>query len=168
MREISLFSDISLNPQLRVGFGAYLILFEATQISQEEIKVRKFETSSSAELEILNLLWAMGELEESKPMIDLFRNITIFTDSQCVDGLLHRRENLEKKCFIGSGSKKELKNSENYKKFYSLFDRLEFEIVKVKGHSSASKKDLIQKCFSSVDKASRKALRSFLETGILK
>lgn len=158
-KEIFLFTDGSVNPQQKVGFGAYLLLdsleFSSSTL-EEKIKTKKFENTSSTKLELQTLLWALDELNfvESKVMV--------FTDCQNIIGLLDRRDSLEKKSYMTSKSKL-IKNHELYKLFFKKIDILDCKFIKVKGHKKASVKNEIDDIFTLVDKATRSALRKYLE-----
>jgi ribonuclease HI len=108
-------------------------------------------------------LWSLEELEKSHKEKDLYCNLTIYTDSQCIAGLSGRRTKLERSEFKSLKTNKELNNASLYRRFYRFSDRLKFEIVKLKGHSKSMIKDKIHKIFSTVDKGSRKALRAYLD-----
>ena len=72
MNNHSLFTDASLNPELKVGVGGYLIVPESfiktpsnlIKISEldEILVLRRFENTSSTKLEIQTVLWALEEL----------------------------------------------------------------------------------------------------------
>ncbi|MDD5773657.1 MAG: ribonuclease H [bacterium] len=172
MSKIALFTDVSIDPKSKIGFGAYLVIPESDlsensfDTIKDEVKVRKFESTSSTKLEIETVLWALEELEKSYKIKDIECNLLIYTDSQCIDGLLNRRNRLEYFGFKSSRTKNELHHAILYRKFYDLSDRIKFEIVKLKGHSKVVSKDLLHKIFSNVDKGARKALREYLENTI--
>lgn len=151
---MKLFCDGSVNPQIKVGFGAYFILDE--NIQNQNIKTKKFENTSSTKLELEVLLWALKDenIEEKK--------VQIYTDCQNIFSLLNRREKLERNNFKTS-TNKIVKNELLYKEFYSFIDKYEIEFIKVKGHKKSSLKDEIDKAFNLVDKASRSALREFIK-----
>ena len=149
---MKLFCDGSVNPQLKIGFGAYFILDENNQ----NIKTKMFENTSSTKLELEVLLWAFEDLTIKNEKIE------VYTDCQNILSLLSRREKLEKNDYKTS-TNKEVKNRCLYEKFYLLLDSFEIEFIKVKGHKKSSLKDEIDKAFNLVDKASRKALREFLK-----
>ncbi len=168
VNRIALFTDASINTRFKIGFGAYLVLpepyLEKTPYDLiKEVKLQKFKSTSSTKIEIETLLWALEELEKSRNRIDLYCNLIIYTDSQCVAGLLCRRAKLENSGFKSSRTNKQLNNALLYCKFYSFSDRLKFEIIKLKGHSRSITKDIIHKIFSNVDIGSRKALRDYLD-----
>jgi ribonuclease HI len=169
MSRIALFTDVSINTNLKIGFGAHLIIPESYlkensyDSIKKEVKLKKFESTSSTKLEIETLLWALVELEKSHKEIDLYCNVTIYTDSQCLACLSGRRTQLECSEFKSSKTNKELNNALIYRRFYRFSDKLKFEIVKLKGHSKSIIKDKIHKMFSNVDKGSRKALRAYLD-----
>ena len=169
MSRIALFTDVSINTNLKIGFGAYLLVPESyleetsCDVMKKEVKVKKFESTSSTKLEIEALLWALEELEKSHKEKDLYCNLTIYTDSQCIACLSGRRTKLERSEFKSSKTNKELNNALLYHRFYRFSDRLKFEIIKLKGHSKLIIKDTLHKMFSNVDKGSRKALRAYLD-----
>lgn len=154
MKKIKLFTDSSVNPQEKIGFGAYLLL-EENEISFEEmkknIKIKRFENTSSTKLELQTLLWSLEEINEN--II-----IEVYTDCQNIIGLQDRREKLEKNNFH-STSGKLMNNHELYKEFFKKVDELNLTFIKVKGHKKNSLKDEIDTIFNLVDKASRSALR---------
>ena len=169
MSRIALFTDGSINTNLKIGFGAYLLVPESyleetsCDVMKKEVKVKKFESTSSTKLEIETLLWALEELEKSHKEIDLYCKVTLYTDSQCIACLSGRRTKLERSKFKSSKTNNELNNALLYRKFYRCSDRLKFEIIKLKGHSKSHLKDTLHKVFFQVDKASRKALRAYLD-----
>jgi len=150
MSGIKLFCDGSVNPQSKIGFGAYFIYDEI--LEDQNIFVKKFENTSSTKLELEVLLWALEDLGELE--------VTVYTDCQNILQLEKRKEKLFKNDFLTSSGKK-VKNEELYKKFYSEMQKLNLNFVKIKGHKKTALKDDIDKLFNLVDKASRKALREF-------
>ena len=154
MKKIKLFTDSSVNPQEKIGFGSFLIL-EEKEISFEDmkkdIKIKRFENTSSTKLELQTLLWSLEEINEN--II-----IEVYTDCQNIIGLQDRREKLEKNNFH-STSGKLMNNHELYKEFFKKVDELNLTFIKVKGHKKNSLKDEIDTIFNLVDKASRNALR---------
>ena len=169
---LALFTDVSLNPQKRSGFGGYLLIpcdslqtspdkISRTEISAE-IKTRKFTETSSTKLEIQTVLWALDDYRAT--IGNQTGCLRIFTDSQCVAGLLGRRAGLESRAYVAGRSGKTLANAALYKSFYAVHDELEFELTKVVGHSSAASHSTIERIFSYVDKEVRRALKSDPET----
>ena len=155
MKKIKLFTDSSVNPQEKIGFGAYLLL-EENEISFEEmkknIKIKRFENTSSTKLELQTLLWSLEEINDKNIIIE------VYTDCQNIIGLQDRREKLEKNNFHSSSGKL-MNNHELYKEFFKKVDELNLTFIKVKGHKKNSLKDEIDTIFNLVDKASRNALR---------
>lgn len=145
MKNIKLFTDSSVNPQEKIGFGSFLvvqnenILFENLK---ESIKTKEFENTSSTKLELETLLWALEEIKNNENCI-----IEVYTDCQNIIGLKNRREKLE------------IANNELYKEFFEKIDKMNLVFIKVKGHKKSSLKDEIDTIFNLVDKASRRALR---------
>lgn len=155
MKKIKLFTDSSVNPQEKIGFGSFLIL-EEKNISLEEmkknIKIKRFENTSSTKLELQTFLWALDEINDKNIIIE------VYTDCQNIIGLQDRREKLEKNNFHSSTGKL-MNNHELYKDFFEKTDELNLIFIKVKGHKKNSLKDEIDTIFNLVDKASRSALR---------
>ena len=156
MDAIMLFVDGSVNTKSKVGYGASLCVSDLTlplEVLKQKVILNCFEDTSSTKLELQNLLWALNDIEPSG------KRIIVYTDSQNIEGLLRRRERLEKNDYY---SKKNIriKNHELYKEFYRLTDLFDIEIIKVKGHKSSKQKDDIDAIFTIVDRASRRALRN--------
>jgi len=124
---------------------------------KDSVKVKRFKQTSSSKLELQTLLWSLNEVFELNNGSDV--TLTIYTDSQNIVGLPGRRDRLEKNNYFSSKNKK-LNNYELYREFYQLTEKLKFELVKIVGHQSSNKKDNIDRLFSLVDKASRRALRN--------
>ena len=158
MKKILLFCDGSVNPQKKIGFGAYFI-YDANLVNQD-IKIKRFEDTSSTKLELEVLLWALNDLKYKK------EELVIYTDCQNILGLERRREKLELNNYKTSTGKV-VKNNELYKSFYKMTDNIKvntkFTFIKVEGHKKSSQKDDIDKLFNLVDKASRRALREYLK-----
>jgi len=74
-----LFTDGSVNPRKNIGFGAYLYVKENDDYNaswNQNIKVKKFGSTSSTKLEIETMLWALKEMSSSD------RALIVFTDCQ--------------------------------------------------------------------------------------
>ena len=152
---IKLFIDGSVNPQSKIGFAAYLLV-NNKKINSEElvknIKLKKFENTSSTKLELDALLWALNEIKY------IHNEVQVFTDCQNILGLKKRRKKFEQNNYKTSKNIL-ISNHMLYKKFYIITDSMNCEFIKVKGHKLKSSKDEFDKIFSLVDKASRNALR---------
>ena len=156
MADIKLFCDGSVNPQAKIGYGAYLLVKEidvSIELLQRYVKTKRFIDTSSTKLELQTLLWALSDIQTAG------NHITVYTDSQNTVGLLGRRERFEENDYLTSKGKL-IANHELYKEFYRLTDRIECSFVKVKGHKQASDMDFIDRIFVLVDKGSREALRA--------
>jgi ribonuclease HI len=159
MNSIKLFTDSSVNPQEKIGFGAYLKTTDESVPLLEmkkNIKTKKFIDTSSTKLELQTLLWALDEIKnDSNPLIE------IYTDCQNIIGLENRRKKLESNDYKSSKGKL-MNNHDLYKLFFEKIDKLNLVFIKVKGHKKSSLKDEIDNIFNLVDKASRNALREEL------
>lgn len=166
-----LFSDVSVDPQLRTGFGAYLAITETdagiasvTETTlKDKITVKQFALTSSTQLEIETILWALQKLTRQQSVSTLATNVTVYTDSQGIIELPRRRTALELAGFTSIGGNKPLKHAGLYRAFYQLHDKLGFELTKLKGHSKRDDKSRLEEIFSYVDRAARKALRAHLQ-----
>jgi len=173
MNSFALFTDVSLNPQRKIGVGGYLLVpmpfleIEVQDIEQSDVsarlKIKGFAETSSTKLEVQTVLWALEnsreELTDSAP-----GSLRIYTDSQCVAGLLGRRDGLINSGFLSRRSGRPLTNAVLYRAFYAAFDQLGFQLIKVSGHSRASSHDTVQRIFSYVDREVRKALTLWLDS----
>lgn len=166
MNEFALFTDVSLIPRARLGVGGYLLVPQAylenelQDISQTEVsgrlEIKRFEETSSTMLEVQTVLWALGHAREQFTGSNR-GSLKIYTDSQCVAGLIDRRAGLENSDFIGKRSGRALNHAALYRSFYEAYDKIGFEVIKVSGHSPASSHDTVHRVFSYVDKEMRKA-----------
>lgn len=153
--KLFLFTDGSVNTKSDIGYGAYLLVTENELISDglmSKVKLKRFENTSSTKLEIQTVLWALSEVGNFE------RKIILYTDSQNIIGLPGRRERLERNDYYSEQNRR-ITNWELYKDFYRLTDELNIEIIKVTGHKKTSSKDNIDRLFTLVDRASRKAVR---------
>ena len=157
MTILRLFTDGSVNPKSKVGYGAYLAVLREMPYSESfkaDVKVKKFEHTSSAKLELQALIWALTSIQKS------VGTIIVYTDSQNIIGLKARRRRLEINDYL-SNNNKPIKNSALYKEFFYLSEQLDCEFKKVKGHKPSRLKNEAERFFTLVDKASRKALRNY-------
>ncbi len=155
MKKIKLFTDSSVNPQEKIGFGAYLLLDdenESFEDFKDNIKIKRFENTSSTKLELQTFLWSLEEIIDKNVVIE------VYTDCQNIIGLEDRRKRLETNDYKSSKGKL-INNQELYKEFFEKIDKLNIIFIKVKGHKKSSLKDEIDNIFNLVDKASRNALR---------
>ena len=161
MKKIKLFTDSSVNPQEKIGFASFLLLNnDETKVFEDlkkDIKLKRFEDTSSTKLELQTLLWALEEIVDNELIID------VYTDCQNIIGLEDRKEKLEKNNFHSSSGKL-MNNHELYKEFFRKLDELNLTFIKVKGHKKNSLKDEIDNVFNLVDRASRTALRENMLT----
>jgi ribonuclease HI len=168
MGRCALFTDVSLNPRLKLGVGACLVVpaeflerspegIERSEIA-EQMVVRRFEETSSTKLEVQTVVWALDEYRNSSSA-SRPEKLHIYTDSQCVAGLLRRRPRLERTGFLSTRTHCPIRNAALYRMFYELSDELGFEVIKVSGHTRTSSRDTVDHVFSIVDKEVRKALK---------
>lgn len=159
MLHLHVFTDGSVNTRLKVGYGAYLVVSDLSRsidTLKDKVETKRFEQTSSTKLELQTLLWSLNQTIAVYGDSDL--TLTIYTDCQNIIGLEARRFGLEQNNYVTSNNKR-LNNYELYQAFYQLTSRINCKLVKVVGHQISNKKDEIDKLFSLVDKASRRALR---------
>ena len=159
MPHLNIFTDGSVNTQLKFGYGACLVVSDLDtpiELLKDTVKVKRFEHTSSTKLELQTLLWALNETIASANGNDI--SLTLYTDSQNIIGLPRRRARLEQNNYFSSKNKR-LNNYELYQEFYRLTDKLNCQFIKVIGHQASRKKDGVDKLFGLVDQASRRALR---------
>jgi ribonuclease HI len=159
MLHLEVFTDGSVNTQLKVGYGAYLVVSEQSRSIDElknEVKIKRFAQTSSTKLELQTLLWALHDIILLSDESDI--RLTIYTDSQNVISLPDRRISLEQNNYFSSKNKR-LNNYELYREFYRLTSTIQCTLIKVLGHQASSNKDEVDRLFGLVDKASRRALR---------
>ena len=172
MSNYSIFTDASVNPGLKAGVGGYLIVPDSfiktpsdlIKISELEknLALRRFEDTSSTKLEVQTVLWALEENYIEPSISSGSEKLHIYTDSQCVEGLLRRRARLEGRGFCCRGGNRILKNAPLYEKYYAFHDQLKFEVTKVVGHTRSRSRNNTQRIFSFIDQKVRKALKSWM------
>lgn len=154
--DLYLFTDGSVNPQSKIGYGAFLLL-QDLNVSMDEAKsmveVNRFENTSSTKLELQILLVALNEIDS------INSKLIVYTDSQNIIGLSGRRERFENNNYRSKNGKL-IANHQLYQNFYRLTDTLICEFVKVRGHKVSDQKDDIDQYFTLVDRVSRNALRT--------
>ena len=158
-----MFIDASVDPQSKVGFGAYLCTNQLSNSQrpsstvntlEHDIRLKRFDDTSSTQLELQALLWALANIDKS------IENIVLYTDCQNLLSLKKRREKLEKTNFTSKNNTR-LSNAVLYQKFFSMTDQFNCELVKVEGHKPSRIKNEVDQLFSLVDNAARKALRKY-------
>ncbi len=65
MSELLLFTDGSVNPKLKIGYGACLLVYQIDLPEdnlKSQVKVKKLEHTSSTRLELQTLLWGLRNI----------------------------------------------------------------------------------------------------------
>lgn len=148
MAPLMLFTDGSVHPSSRMGYGAYLALTDAG--IAPEIQLKRFENTSSSQLEIETLIWALHALQP--------KEVTVYTDSQNILGLPGRRSRYEERGYLTKRNNP-VRHADLYREFFHLTDQIDCTFVKVKGHRVSRQKTDIDRLFTLVDRAARQALR---------
>jgi ribonuclease HI len=160
--ELSLFTDGSINPLSKIGYGAYLVattpLPPCDQLTGRAVSKRFTETTSTR-LEIQTLLWAIHELKDTGQLQTQRDHLTVYTDCQTIINLPTRRQRLEQNNYC---SKKNipLKNGDLYQQLFRQFDLTNLKLIKVRGHQSTKNKKHLDQIFTLVDRHARQALRA--------
>jgi ribonuclease HI len=155
MSELILLIDGSVDPQSKIGYGAYLAVTDPELSLAElraQVQLRRFEPTSSTKLELQTLLWALSEMPPSQCPL------RVYTDSQNIIGLSGRRERLEQNDYRSSNGTR-LRNYELYRQFYQQTDQRACAFVQLRGHQATKHKEPIDRLFALVDQEARKALR---------
>jgi ribonuclease HI len=153
--KLMLFTDGSVNTRSHIGYGAYLAVSDrglSLDSLKKQVAVKRFERTSSTKLELQTLIWALTAIQA------IGRKVFVYSDSQSIAGLPGRRDRLELNDYR-TKNKKRLGHYELYQEFYRIIDPLDCKLIKVRGHQALNQKDDIERLFTLVDKASRKALR---------
>jgi len=171
MNRFSIFTDVSLNPGRKLGIGAYLVvpasfmevpdLIIDTSEATGRLVLRRFEDTSSTRLEVQTVLSALQDFRNELEVADPVK-LQVYSDSQCVAGLLGRRQGLETGGFMSKARKRQMALVHLYRKFYDLHDALGFEVIKVAGHTPYSSHDNVQRIFSCVDREARRELKRWM------
>jgi ribonuclease HI len=148
MAPLMLFTDGSAHPSSHIGYGAYLALTDTR--FEPEVQVKRFENTSSSQLEIETLIWALHALQP--------KTVIVYTDSQNIIGLPGRRSRFEERGYLTKRNKP-VKHADLYREFSHLTDQIDCTFVKVKGHRVSHQKTDIDRLFTLVDRAAREALR---------
>lgn len=154
--EIHVFTDGSVEPISKVGYGASLVLAnpdETIETLKKKVKVKRFENTSSTKLEIQTLLWVLGEI------YPFSGKVFIYTDSQNTFKLMSRKERLQKNNYTTKQNRL-IRNIGLYQEFFRITNEMDIGIIKVEGHNRARLKNNNERIFTLVDRASRKALRN--------
>lgn len=155
MSQLRLFTDASVCPDSGTGFGAYLVANEFdtfATITTPQIRLKRFDNTSSTRLELQTLIWALNDIETP------VATIHVFTDCQAILSLPGRRERMETTDYTSQKGRR-LTNADLYQQFYQIMDHRGCTFTKVRGHKSHALKDESDRIFALVDKAARKALR---------
>lgn len=174
MKNHFLFTDAGLNPRRKAGVGGYLLVGESLIKSpsrlikksdlSKSLKLKQFEDTSSTTLEVQTVLWALEEYC-TRSFFSKAGKLHIYSDSQCVNGLLPRRARLERDGYRSNrsrGGKRLLKNASLYKNYYEFYDRLTFDVIKVAGHTPSRSRNTVETIFSFIDQEVRKALKHWM------
>lgn len=171
---ISIFTDAATSPQQGIAIGAFLIFSEEdkaqfaecninarTDILSKKIIYHTYASNKSTWSEIKTVIEALNYVQNFlQPGIA----IELFTDCKSVCDLLgKRKKKLEENKFI-TKSGKILQHAILYQELFTLTEKFQIQVFKIKGHQAKSNNlTLDEKIFSVLDKLSRKKMREVLE-----
>ena len=168
MSGVALFTDASLHAKLSCGVGAFFVLPAAVLDMPagrsaaadffDRLRFQRFAAASSTALEVQTALWALESYRKDCKGGDAGR-LHLYSDSQCIAGLLKRRAALEHNDFCAKRSGRELNNATLYRRYFELYDAQGFDVIKVAGHTRTSSRDSAHSVFSFLDREVRRALR---------
>ena len=171
MNSFALFIDVSLDPRHRRGVGASLLVPDSFLEAQPgsitrahlsgQLKMRRFENTSSTRIEVQTVIWALDGMQTTTPRHSRML-LRVYTDSQCVAGLPGRRSKLSSCGFMSQKTGQPLRNADLYRTFYEHLDRIGFTVFKIDGHRRALSRNSVQQVFACVDQEVRKALRNWV------
>ena len=108
MLHLRVFTDGSVNTQLKIGYGAYLLVSDLMNASinsfRDSLKLKRFEQTSSTKLELQTLLWSLEEIITLTNGSNI--TLTVYTDSQNIVGLPARRARLEHNDYFSSKNRR--------------------------------------------------------------
>ena len=161
-----LMTDGSFDPKSKCGVAGFLLL-EEDQISSDtfnperiipSIKTQNIADTTCTRLELEAILFGMEYVLD----LGLKTEWNLYTDCQTAVKLSSRRSRLEDNNFKSKRSGKTLSNADLYIRFFQLYDQLKPQIHWIKGHKPSSEHDVLDKCFSLVDRTTRQRLREAL------
>jgi ribonuclease HI len=171
MSGVALFTDASLHARLGCGVGACLVLPAAVLDMPagrsaaadffERLRFQRFAANSSTALEVQAALWALESYRTECKGAAAGR-LHLYSDSQCLAGLLKRRAALEHNDFCAKRSGRKLHNAALYRRYFELYDAQGFDVIKVAGHTRPSSRDTAHSVFSFLDREVRRALRAWV------
>ena len=126
---------------------------------QDRLTLKRFAPTSSTKVELQTLSWALNDI-----LLTNGKDVTLgfYTDCKAIIGLPGRRSRLEGNNYFSNNNTR-LNNYELYREFYQATEDLHCTFIKVSGHQKSTKKNAIDRLFSLVDQAARKALREELK-----
>jgi len=176
---IKIYSDASFSNDAKIGVGGFIIecnqnatVDNSTENSnnQNHVQTFKFKEQNNIRAEMRALFGAVETLKKSVIQQHVLTgnsshrdnlSLTIYTDCQTIANLQTRRSKLEKNNFCSRKTGLPLSNKDLYQTFFKMYDQFNPTIIWVKGHMPTSNCTAINQIFRTVDKATRKHLRTF-------
>lgn len=147
---IELFTDGSYEPQTNYGAWAAIILKD----KKEDLLTGDSTNSSQHKMELQAVIQGLKYIISNYGSTN---SIALFTDSEYVENLLQRKEKLMKKNFLTKKGNT-VKHSRDIKEFFSLEQKLNLSITRVRGHQKKGV-SYITDYNRKVDKIARKLVK---------
>jgi len=153
---VHIFVDSSVSHQMNLSIGSYLIIPELANFDKRNIRNVQFTCSSSTEAELLAARYVLKNIDKNMAANNRLPNVDqpiyLYTDCTNIVGLTDRM------------SKKDI-HRHNYGNIYKelsyLINKLNVNVIHVKGHSKQQDKILIHdRIFTFIDRDARKTLRN--------
>ncbi len=156
------YTDSSFSKEFNIAVCGYSIFYNSDNHKNISLCENKISLSYLTEKNNIR-----GEIRGAINVLEncpLQSKVYLYTDCQCIVGLLSRREKLEANNFISKNKRNPLANLDLYKEFYKLSDQVNLKVVWLKGHTTGYSLTLEEKNFSFLDKAVRKYLRELINS----
>ena len=167
-RHFYVYSDGSFNKTKGIGVGGYLIFDnEADHTTQNRdvavFTIEPIQETNNIRVELAAAIRALIAthrlIRAQSPESTDDVVVDLFTDSTAVASLPGRRAGLEATGYLGKRKGIVLACADLYADFYEMQDKLNLSVHQVRGHVPNAQRSSIERHFSVVDKAVRKALR---------
>lgn len=170
MDSMLIFTDAATSATMNIAIGVFLCL-KKNQLQQyvacsrddlsiqlaDKIVYKQYASKKSTTSEIKTAIDALNFLQQQSPSVT---KVDIYTDCQSLCDLLGKRKGKLQRNNFTTRSGKILANAELYQELYSVAEKFQLCLFKIKGHDLASRRvSLPEKIFTLLDKLGRKKLR---------
>lgn len=151
-----IFTDVSVDPESRIGIGSYLFSNDLDTVDKHNIKYIKYDSTSStmAELYTIGYVFNYLNLIYTNPL-DISPSIYLYTDCRSFINLIITRRDTIKSTH---------RNYKLYKYLINTVEKFKINVVWTEGHPPKKLQiEKHQRIFSMVDKHARKTLRDIIK-----